>query len=721
MSKSAMQTELLKQWLKIILEADLEKELECLKNELLKINAEKHRIPPLWEAFYEGMCLCVGTPTEVRIRREVANIHEVVFNSKLIMEGIYSMMTGSRRDGFRLKTSDEDNMIWVRDHKVICNHSQISLYNKTQHTVILMECENLPPGFSKLKLMTLSRSSIMSSIVIMNNAIYVSSRLFRAKYLISHQKDTCSKIPVKQHGPCATVYYDNLEIEVDYAHCLRSHYWPNGAIPWIQRCQLKKWPPDYVLSSILHDGFHMVPISSSPLNLECDCEWRISFSRAEQILVSSMNHCQLLCYGLLKIYLKEVINTNENEACLCSYFMKTIVFWVIQNHNHMAWVPENLLECLWICFKLLLSSVNRGECPNFFIPQNNMFRVKVVGHTQFALFDQLFGLYCKGSSCLLASSTIRKYLHKAILNKTLTFKTDEGSVVNSCRLDICLFREVGKHNGITPKNFKEFINVFNTIEEIQSHRLSSYQTLIVQYLLCKSLQRLSWFLLGKLTEKMSNRKRAYSLKIMRRATKIGCASEVLNLAMLYYRTCHYEQSLQCCRRAKDIMSKPYIMYLERVNEQIYISAMAGLSHSDRMKKSLIWEILLDKQYVFINELVPEQLACEENAQGFIHIPPLVMLHMLFVLNHHRLGDTVRTQQSIQDLHTFLLDDNGTHIQTHYKDISWQILAICQQTCGDYVGSLKSFKRSLQQTSRSHAIQKATILRILINVFQHNRF
>ena len=114
--------------------------------------------------------------------------------------------------------------------------------------------------------------------------------------------------PSVQHGHCATFNYQGLE--VDYAHCFQSHHWPNGAIPWIQRCQLKKWPPDCVLYSIINARFHVVPISSSPLNPECDCEWRISFSRAEQILVSSMNHCQLLCYGLLKIYLKEVININ---------------------------------------------------------------------------------------------------------------------------------------------------------------------------------------------------------------------------------------------------------------------------------------------------------------------------------------------------------------------------------------------------------------------------
>ena len=107
--------------------------------------------------------------------------------------------------------------------------------------------------------------------------------------------------PSVQHGHCATFNYQGLE--VDYAHCFRSHYWPNVTLPWIQRYQLRNWPPDYVLSSIMKDGCHFVPVSSSPLNPESGCEWRISFSRAEQQLVTSMNHCQFLCFGLLKIFL----------------------------------------------------------------------------------------------------------------------------------------------------------------------------------------------------------------------------------------------------------------------------------------------------------------------------------------------------------------------------------------------------------------------------------
>ena len=138
--------------------------------------------------------------------------------------------------------------------------------------------------------------------------------------------------------------------------------------------------------------------------------------------------------------------------------------------------------------------------------------------------------------------------------------------------------------------------------------------------------------------------------------------------------------------------------------------MAGVSLSDRMRKCLIYDIRFCDEYVYIDELVPEHEANKADGIGLLRIPPLVMLHMLFVLNHHRLGDTVRSQQSLQDLHTLMLYDDGTHVPTFLRDISWQILGICQQTCGDYIGALNSFQISLQQFL-FHAIQRATMFRI----------
>ena len=68
-----------------------------------------------------GMCREVGTPTEVKIRREVLR------KSVMIMRGIDNMINGSRREVFRLKTSDRDSMFWPPGRKVICDLSQLSL------------------------------------------------------------------------------------------------------------------------------------------------------------------------------------------------------------------------------------------------------------------------------------------------------------------------------------------------------------------------------------------------------------------------------------------------------------------------------------------------------------------------------------------------------------------------------------------------------------------
>ena len=141
---------------------------------------------------------------------------------------------------------------------------------------------------------------------------------------------------------------------------------------------------------------------------------------------------------------------------------------------------------------------------------------------------------------------------------------------------------------------------------------------------------------------------------------------------------------------------------------MYRRVMPGMSLSDRMRKCVIHNICLHQGYVYIDELVPEQEANKADDVGNFIIPPLVTLHMLFVLNYHRLGDTVRSQQYLQDLHTLMLYDDVAHAPL--GDTSWQILRICQQTCGDYVGTLNSFQCSLQQTPW-HAIQKATMFRI----------
>ncbi|XP_048751605.2 uncharacterized protein LOC125663360 [Ostrea edulis] len=660
-------------------------------------------IPRLSEAVYVGMSREVGTPSEVRIRRDVMDTAEVVRRSVNIMKGLHIMTSGSEREGFRLPTSDVDCMFWPGDHKVICDLSQISLYRVPQHTVILMEWEDLPPGFTRLKLLTDSYSvNVRSSCVNRNGEQYISSVLFRGAFTDFNRNSHPALQSCVQHGPCASYVLGGV-LECDNAFCLGSDYWPTLASAWIERCRQKRWPSDDVLHDIVRSGSHVVPIGSDHNTVD---EWRISFSQAEQKLVYSMNHVQFLCYGLLKIFLKEVIN----NPILCSYFMKTILFWVIQEDASLIWTPGNLLSNFWRCFKLLICWIHRAECPNFFIPQNNMFRVKVTGAAQSLLFDQVYNLYCKGISCLLLSPTIRPYLSRAILNKTLVIRTDEDSMISPVKLDIHIFSEINEIN-FSVLDIKEFPDYMIEIEKFIRERQGPYQIVNIQKITSSVLINTAWYITqyaGPCNKGVTfiSDKVCHMLKI---ASQIGYVSDILYLAMYYYRTFRYEQSLRCLQRTQERMSVPYVMY-NNVNVEMYRRAMTGVSLSDKMRKAVVRNIKLFSEYIYIDELLLEQTVSYRNGWPALIIPPLVMLHMLSVLNHHRLRHTLESHQALQNLQTLLLYDVGVHVPVPLRDISYQILGICQHVCGDYVGALNSYQFS-QEQHPLHKIQQASIYRI----------
>ncbi|XP_062572784.1 uncharacterized protein LOC134234753 [Saccostrea cucullata] len=424
-----------------------------------------------------------------------------------------------------------------------------------------------------------------------------------------------------------------------------------------------------------------------------------------------MNHCQFLCYGVFKIFLK-VINCQPNTSVLCSYFIKTIVFWVIQNNTSLSWTPENLLTCFWESFKLLIHMVYTGECPNFFIPQNNMFRVKVTGSVQTSLLSQLYGLYSKGISCLLLSEKIRPYLSIAILNKTLRVQTDENSIISTTKLDISLFTELSTFNQEISR-IEEFAVYMKQIENMIGIRLKSYEKVSLQCITSEVIRCIAMFLQCRINQNETRNKVFYMTKVitlLRQSCRFGCLSDILYLAMYFYRTRRYEDSLSFLHKAHASMSLPYVMYHNHVNVEMYRHYMERNTLGTKMRRAILQDIVIFYQYSYIDELVLEQGMSKKHGMHILQIPPLVMLHMLFILNHHRLGDTVRSQQSLHDLQTLLLYDDGVYVPPILRDISWQILGICQQICGDYSGSLRSYRYSLQQISL-HKLQKATLLRI----------
>ncbi|XP_062611119.1 uncharacterized protein LOC134272967 [Saccostrea cucullata] len=660
------------------------------------------------ESVFVGLCHIVGTSQQIAMRRDVLDITEILSNH--VNNDLNSIMTsGSHREGFRLKGSDIDTMYWHNIERVIWDLSQTRYYNRQRYTLILSDCSDSPPGFSLLQLLIpwpirtsscfigIAGRDIVSALVRRNGKLFISSSLYKESMC---QKITPSSTP---HGPCASGIHAG--IEYDFAHCFASDFWAPSAASWIDRCH--SWPQPRVVRDIISSGCHFVATGHKLGNHE-DQEWRISFSRAEQILVYSMNHTQFLTYGLLKLILKEVINNGlgEEDKLLCSYHMKTAVFWVIQRNTVPLWCPQNLLLCLWECFKLILKWVYERVCPNFFIPQNNMFLSKIHGDKQTQLFVRLHALYEKGLISLLHSSSIWPYVLKVLHNPRLSICLDVGNLLSEFEFDSTLFNCIISQSVQGIQNLFHCVKCLRAVEQLINRPLTPYHVVTLQKHTASILPEIV-FILSNMYIKTSRNKMMYivdslSHRLLRLTDKFGGISDIVYMAMYYYKTMRFVDALFVTEMTKVLLSYKSTLYC---TTDIYTEALRGWPLTSKMRFFTRWNIYLSNCIIYINELLPEQLSSIQERQTQLVIPVVVLLYMLEIFCYRHV-DTSKIQIALCYFQHLV----QACIPVDLKDISWQILGICYQVTENPQAALYAYQQSLSQVSLNK-IKHATLMRI----------
>ena len=616
------------------------------------------------------------------------------------------ILNGSLKEGFKMRGSDLDHMFWPNDHRVIWDTSESEYYCTENKTLIFSESSESPPGYTLLRLLTpTSLIEVQSACIQTNGIFYISSSLFR------QQAQTNLFLGSTTHGPGESGDLMGVA-EYDFAWCFAGDVWPPTASSWTDRCHA--WPEREVVNDIVRNGCHFVPIGH-PLGLHEHEDWRISFCVAEHKLVYSMNHCQFLTYGLLKIFLKEVIDkqSEETNKLLSSYHMKTVIFWVIQQNAVPLWCPNNLLVGFWVCFKVLIKWVNEGICPNFFIPQNNLFLTKVHGSAQRSLLLQLHGLYEKGLACLLLSPSIRSYMNEVLYNPRLSVCTDECRMHSECKYDVELFNEIYRNVSQTPTNLDHCIRYLRTIGQMLQQFLTQYQVLALQNITAIILQNTA-FTIHNIYANTGLNKQMYiaermSCHMLKLASKFGCISDMMYIAMYYYKTFRHREALYVTEMIKVKLAQPGLMYRAHVDTYRYTETLGGQSLSTKMRQAFTYDISLNNYGCFITELTTEQEFALQNRMAALHIPIFVALHFLEFLCYRHI-DTTLAQTALEELIVLIHHDQGLYVDILFRDISWEILGICQQMTGNHQSALFSFQRSLTQYPW-HKIQNATRMRI----------
>ena len=118
---------------------------------------------------------------------------------------------------------------------------------------------------------------------------------------------------------------------------------------------------------------------------------------------------------------KDIINPALGSEVLTSYHCKTAMLHLIDMTPSQFWRPDNLLLCLITALHCLLLWSMDSNCPNFFIPDENMFRWRISRHLLKKLSDELFRLISLDFVSLLRSIKTDDFNHR--LETVITYSS----------------------------------------------------------------------------------------------------------------------------------------------------------------------------------------------------------------------------------------------------------------------------------------------------------
>ena len=607
----------------------------------------------------------VGTEGHVKTVRMMNSIRDNLSSQ----DDLTKITSGSFGEGLEIKGSDIDIM-YVSKCAEVCE-SSYTRFNPAK-TYFTMATEDTHPGFTHLRVVQCNDPSVFKLCEMNAGYLYFSS--MRLKERILHMRTPLI------HGPCMS----DTNGEYDIAYCLHSKLWITQAKKWMTRSQ-NAWPGYDVKQSILRHGVLFVPIGVKG-SIKEDLEWRISFSVGEKLLVFTFTHAQLLCYALLKILLKDVIDIDiDCKDLLCSYFLKTILFWISEEVSVAIWRPENLITNFMRCFRRLIYCVEYVVCPHYFIPDNNLFENKIKGNAQKILLNKLSVLNSYGWHCIAFSKQIPNFNKLAFHIR----KEPVSLYVNS--LKQLLFSKM-IFADIQSSSCKFLLEkVLHIILSTKNSKIKHFYLYYISKTCClhDTLQGFKDIIGNKSTYTQYNTCISSLLRNIRHNAVTGW----LKLASFFYYT---EQHIKATELLKYSLLKcsseklyPF-MNLSHIHYDLFSSYLFR-----QMPVVIVFKYLLLDQVVFLANslLIPEELRKVVKTTPCI-IAPVVFAHILLFLCHYHLNNSRKCLISLQDLQ--LTIGEKYFIACSYQEaISYNIIGIAYQLVGDLPSARQAFKRSIR--------------------------
>ena len=181
------------------------------------------------------------------------------------------------------------------------------------------------------------------------------------------------------HGPAICAAQSGF-LSCDDVRCVRCLVWPSQAADWPTRHRNYGWPDSATVDRVVNNGCDVVPVA----HRQCKQhewmgkhQWRLSFSRAEIVLINSWMPVQQIVYHVLRVFMKTERLTdsanNTGTGSLSNYHIKTLMLWACELKSQTWWTDE--LNIVRICIQLLhilADWLTDGRCQHYFINNCNL-------------------------------------------------------------------------------------------------------------------------------------------------------------------------------------------------------------------------------------------------------------------------------------------------------------------------------------------------------------
>ena len=201
----------------------------------------------------------------------------------------------------------------------------------------------------------------------------IAEHISRPDTVLSHELYVTAGIHEysEKHGPSACMLSTRkfttrvglnhlMYVPADTVPCVRCLVWPPQANDWPTRHRNYGWPDSETVERVVRNGCDVVGATHSICKHDewmSKHQWRLSFSRAEVVLLNSWTPTQQFVYHMLRIFMKTerlfngANNSDTGKSALSNYHIKTMMLWACELKPPHWWTDSSnfvrlFTECL---------------------------------------------------------------------------------------------------------------------------------------------------------------------------------------------------------------------------------------------------------------------------------------------------------------------------------------------------------------------------------------